>query len=127
MFKHATCEHRPCWARCRSPAYIVFHSSPWCFSATAALDSRSFLSEDVRAHSLVLVDELGKGTEVHAGTALAGAMLEDLAASGCAGMFATHLHMLLPGRLELDAPGLVFAKMGVAEEEYEGRWRCASH
>ena len=75
----------------------------------------------MRSHSLVLVDELGKGTEVHAGTALAAAMLEKLAASGCAGVFATHLHMLLPGRLCLDAPGLVFAKMGVEEEEYEGK------
>ena len=75
----------------------------------------------MRSHSLVLVDELGKGTEVHAGTALAGAMLEELAASGCAGVFATHLHMLLPGRTSLDAPGLVFAKMGVEEEEYEGK------
>lgn len=38
---------------------------------------------DVTPSSLVLVDELGKGTEVRAGAALAGAMLEDLAHRGC--------------------------------------------
>lgn len=38
---------------------------------------------DVTGRSLVLVDELGKGTEVRAGAALAGAMLEQLAAVGC--------------------------------------------
>ena len=37
---------------------------------------------DVRPSSLVLVDELGKGTEVISGTALAAAMLRQLAASG---------------------------------------------
>jgi hypothetical protein len=45
--------------------------------------------------SLVLIDELGKGTEVRKGTALAAAVLERLASSpGCKGVFATHLHAL---------------------------------
>jgi DNA mismatch repair ATPase MutS len=86
----------------------------------------SFVLSDVQSRSLVLVDELGKGTEVHAGTALAGAMLEQLAASGCAGVFATHLHMLLPGRLELNAPGLTFAKMDVREESFLGGWASST-
>jgi DNA mismatch repair ATPase MutS len=46
------------------------------------------------------VDELGKGTEVRAGAALAGALLEQLDASGCRGIFATHLHSLLDLNLE---------------------------
>ncbi|KAG2492702.1 hypothetical protein HYH03_009115 [Edaphochlamys debaryana] len=58
--------------------------------------------------ALVLLDELGKGTEVVAGTALAAAVLIRLLGSGCAGVFASHLHdlpyMLRPmqraGRLE---------------------------
>jgi dsDNA-specific endonuclease/ATPase MutS2 len=37
---------------------------------------------EVRPHSLVLVDELGKGTEVVMGTVLAAALLDDLAAAG---------------------------------------------
>jgi hypothetical protein len=47
-------------------------------------------------HSTQQVDELGKGTEACAGSALAGAMLEHLAAeTRCVGIFATHLHALL--------------------------------
>jgi DNA mismatch repair ATPase MutS len=40
---------------------------------------RTVLS-DVQARSLVLVDELGKGTEVVSGTAIASGILKDLAA-----------------------------------------------
>jgi DNA mismatch repair ATPase MutS len=37
---------------------------------------------DARPSSLVLVDELGKGTEVVSGTAIAAGILRDLAAKG---------------------------------------------
>ena len=51
--------------------------------------------------SLILVDELGKGTEPAAGAAVAGAVLESLARErGCLGLFATHLHELLELPLE---------------------------
>ena len=50
--------------------------------------------------SLILVDELGKGTEPAAGAAVAGAVLESLAEKGCLGLFATHLHELLELPLE---------------------------
>ena len=39
--------------------------------------------EDVTRDSLVLVDELGKGTEVRAGTAIAASVLEALHTAGC--------------------------------------------
>jgi DNA mismatch repair ATPase MutS len=42
---------------------------------------RTVLS-DARPSSLVLVDELGKGTEVVSGTAIAAGILRDLAAKG---------------------------------------------
>ena len=45
--------------------------------------------DDATKDSLVLVDELGKGTEVRAGAAIAGAMLEHLDSTGCRGIFAT--------------------------------------
>lgn len=45
--------------------------------------------DDAGRDALVLLDELGKGTEVAAGTALAAAFLERLARSGCRGVFAT--------------------------------------
>ncbi|EFJ50776.1 hypothetical protein VOLCADRAFT_88639 [Volvox carteri f. nagariensis] len=43
---------------------------------------------------LVLLDELGKGTEVVSGSALAAAVVEQLVTAGVAGVFATHLHDL---------------------------------
>lgn len=68
--------------------------------------------------SLVLVDELGKGTEVRAGTALAGALLEALVARQVMGVFASHLHLL--HRLPLRVDGLAHWRMEVAEADWTG-------
>jgi DNA mismatch repair ATPase MutS len=75
------------------------------FSSDSPLEGRSsfavemtemrYVLEDLTPNSLVLVDELGKGTEVRAGSSLAGALMEALDASRCRGVFATHLHSLL--------------------------------
>lgn len=46
-------------------------------------------------NSLVLVDELGKGTEVCVGASLCASMLKALATRGCKGLFATHFHHLV--------------------------------
>ena len=66
---------------------------------------RSYVLEDAGPDALVLVDELGKGTEARAGTALAAAFLERLAQDGCRGMFATcasHQSVVpLPAELQL--------------------------
>ncbi|WIA37431.1 hypothetical protein OEZ86_014355 [Tetradesmus obliquus] len=72
---------------------------------------------EVRPHSLVLVDELGKGTEAVWGTALAAAILQQLAASGASGIFATHLHLLLP--LLEGEPRLQPYKMAVRERQQQ--------
>lgn len=81
------------------------------FSSDSPLEGRSsfavemtemkYVLQDVTSKSLVLVDELGKGTEARAGSALAGAMLEALDKTGCIGAFATHLHDLLAMDLKL--------------------------
>lgn len=42
-----------------------------------------YVLADATRHSLVLLDELGKGTEVSAGAAIAGALLEALDRVGC--------------------------------------------
>ena len=47
---------------------------------------------DASAKSLLLIDELGKGTESHAGHALAGSVLEHLQQRKIRGIFATHWH-----------------------------------
>lgn len=44
--------------------------------------------------SLVLLDELGRGTTPESGAAIAGAMLEALAGARPLGVFATHLHRI---------------------------------
>ena len=51
--------------------------------ANCAYDGCRYVLADATQHSLVLVDELGKGTEVNAGAALAGAILEALDEVGC--------------------------------------------
>ncbi|KAL4440153.1 hypothetical protein ABPG75_003154 [Micractinium tetrahymenae] len=83
------------------------------FSSDSPLEGRSafavemtemrYVLEDVSPRSLVLVDELGKGTEVRAGASLAGALVEELDAARCRGIFATHLHALLDLDLNLSA------------------------
>jgi len=45
-------------------------------------------------HSLVCLDELGRGTSSHDGYAIAYAVLDSLTTLGCRGIFATHYHGL---------------------------------
>ncbi|WIA17178.1 hypothetical protein OEZ85_014061 [Tetradesmus obliquus] len=80
---------------------------------------------EVRPHSLVLVDELGKGTEAVWGTALAAAILQQLAASGASGIFATHLHLLLP--LLEGEPRLQPYKMAVRERQQQQQQQQQQH
>lgn len=105
------------------------------FSSDSPLEGRSsfavemmemkYVLQDVTSKSLVLVDELGKGTEARAGAALAGAMLEALDKAGCIGAFATHLHDLLHMDLEL-SENTTKMKMEVEDDGERGRrptWR----
>lgn len=52
-------------------------------STASARPHHRYVLEDATKDSLVLVDELGKGTEVRAGAAIAAAVLEALDAAGC--------------------------------------------
>lgn len=66
------------------------------------------------------VDELGKGTEVHDGTAFVGMVLENLDAVGCMGILATHLHGVLD--MELRTRHVARMAMGtVVEDDVSGR------
>ncbi|SEI75004.1 DNA mismatch repair protein MutS [Deinococcus reticulitermitis] len=69
----------------------------------------------VTARSLVILDEVGRGTSTLDGLAIAQAALEHLHAAGAHTLFATHYFELT--RLELDHPGLV--NLHVAAEETE--------
>ncbi|BDA51431.1 probable DNA mismatch repair protein MutS at C-terminar half [Coccomyxa sp. Obi] len=75
-----------------------------------------YVLEDAGPDALILLDELGKGTEVRAGAALAAAFLERLCSLRCKGIFATHLHPLLD--MPMEAPGLRRMKMGTRWEEF---------
>ena len=74
------------------------------------MDDMHVVLRDSTSQSLVLVDEIGRGTSSQDGASLAGALLEALAERGVTGIFSTHLHELL--ELPLDVPGLRLKRMG---------------
>lgn len=69
---------------------------------------------DVTNRSLVLVDELCRGTEVQKGTAITASVIEFLDAAGCLGLLSTHLHGLLD--MDLNVRNLVYKSMGTTNE-----------
>ncbi|KAG6544388.1 hypothetical protein Mapa_014222 [Marchantia paleacea] len=77
---------------------------------------RSITSE-ATSKSLVLYDELCKGTEVNKGTFIVASVLEHLDKVGCLGVISTHLHGLLD--MELNSPRVVRKAMGA--ELVDGR------
>eukprot|EP00249_Psilotum_nudum_P012287 c23698_g1_i1 orf=55-3885(+) len=60
--------------------------------------------------SLVLIDELCRGTEVQKGTCIVASVIESLNASGCIGVLSTHLHGLL--NRKFNTKGIKFKAMG---------------
>ena len=71
--------------------------------AVEMTEARTVL-RDAGPNRLILLDELGKGTEPKAAAAIAASVLEALDKSGCIGIFATHHHDILD--LPLYAPNL---------------------
>ncbi|WP_051935537.1 DNA mismatch repair protein MutS [Deinococcus sp. YIM 77859] len=72
----------------------------------------------VTPRSLVILDEVGRGTSTLDGLAIAQAALEHLHAAGAHTLFATHYFELT--RLEADLPGLVNLHVAAEEEETGG-------
>ncbi len=68
--------------------------------------------------SLVILDEVGRGTSTLDGLAIAQAALEHLHATGAHTLFATHYFELT--RLEGDLPGLVNLHVAAEEDERQG-------
>jgi hypothetical protein len=81
-------------------------------------DIRIILRDGVSASSLIMIDELGKGTSSRDGASLAGSLLEYLSQRRVYGIFATHLHELF--RLPLQLSGVENKRMGFTEEQLAG-------
>uniref|UniRef100_A0A7S3R3A2 DNA mismatch repair proteins mutS family domain-containing protein n=1 Tax=Dunaliella tertiolecta TaxID=3047 RepID=A0A7S3R3A2_DUNTE len=72
--------------------------------------------QESTARSLVLADELGKGTEVDAGTAVCAALATRLAHRGTTTVFATHLHKLVDLLKPLAEEGkMEYMRMGLQQ------------
>lgn len=72
-------------------------------------EMRSILCEATN-RSLVLIDEICRGTEIQKGTCIAASMIEELDSIGCMGIISTHLHGLLD--VSLNARDIVYKAMG---------------
>ncbi len=66
-------------------------------------------------HSLVIMDEVGRGTSTQDGMSLAYAMMKFLSQVGCTTLFATHYHELTM----LDTQGMVLLTLEVEENKNE--------
>eukprot|EP00252_Welwitschia_mirabilis_P026993 TRINITY_DN9073_c0_g1_i2.p1 TRINITY_DN9073_c0_g1~~TRINITY_DN9073_c0_g1_i2.p1 ORF type:complete len:1166 (-),score=225.50 TRINITY_DN9073_c0_g1_i2:15-3476(-) len=74
---------------------------------------RSILS-GATSRSLVLIDEICRGTEVAKGTCIAASIIEKLDSLGCMGIVSTHLHGLLD--LSMQTKRVVYKAMGTKLE-----------
>lgn len=83
---------------------------------------RTILRE-VTNTSLVLIDELCRGTEVQKGTAIAASVMEFLDSAGCVGVLSTHLHGLLD--MKLNVKNVVYKSMGttMVDGELKPTWK----
>jgi DNA mismatch repair ATPase MutS len=86
------------------------------------MDDMRVVLRDCTSRSLVMIDELGKGTSARDGSALAGALLEHLDNKAVYGIFATHLHELF--LLPLNLHHVVNKKMGFLEDQTGKYMHC---
>lgn len=83
------------------------------------MDDMRVILRDCTNQSLIMIDELGKGTSARDGSSLAGALLEYLQEKDVYGIFATHLHELF--LLPVSMRNIIYKKMGYQiDSENEG-------
>ena len=74
------------------------------------MDDMRVVLRDSTADSIVMIDEIGKGTSARDGTILAGAIIEALDQRNVSGIFSTHLHELF--QLPLRTRHVEYKRMG---------------
>lgn len=97
---------------------IIYHNGKFAFSLSYIfiLISQIEMSEirsiimGATSKSLVLIDEICRGTETAKGTCIAGSVIETLDATGCLGIVSTHLHGIFD--LPLRTKHAVYKAMG---------------
>lgn len=72
------------------------------------------------SRSLVILDEIGRGTSTYDGLSIAWAVVEYMAQIGCKTLFATHYHQL--NALERRVPGVKNYRVLVKEDEHQIVW-----
>lgn len=72
------------------------------------------------SRSLVILDEIGRGTSTYDGLSIAWAVVEYIAQIGCKTLFATHYHQL--NALERRVPGVKNYRVLVKEDEHQIVW-----
>eukprot|EP00547_Thalassionema_nitzschioides_P000045 CAMPEP_0194209404 /NCGR_PEP_ID=MMETSP0156-20130528/7541_1 /TAXON_ID=33649 /ORGANISM="Thalassionema nitzschioides, Strain L26-B" /LENGTH=1217 /DNA_ID=CAMNT_0038936571 /DNA_START=172 /DNA_END=3825 /DNA_ORIENTATION=- len=81
------------------------------------LDIASLLCSGT-TNSLVFVDELGRGTSPKDGTSIAAAVLEEMSNRGMSGIFATHLHDIIPLLKTENCDGIVNKRMVIRDDQH---------
>lgn len=64
------------------------------------LSEASSILQHATKYSLVIIDELGRGTSTHDGNAIATAYVKKIMSIGCRTMFSTHYHSLVDHFIE---------------------------
>ncbi len=80
----------------------------------------AYILHHAHRRSLVIFDEVGRGTSTYDGLAIAWSMIEYLAEIGCKTIFATHYHQI--NSLAESDPGIVNYRMAVREMGEEVIW-----
>lgn len=111
----------PCRLGCRD--VIVWDFLYLVFISQVEMSEIRSLVTGASSRSLVLVDEICRGTETAKGACIAGSIVETLDKIGCLGIVSTHLHSIFD--LPLDTNNTVYKAMGT--EYVDGRtkptWR----
>nr|BAN66217.1 DNA repair protein, putative [Babesia bovis] len=81
------------------------------------MEEASTILHSATRDSLVLVDELGRGTSTFEATAIAAACLEKLSAIGCRGVFTTHFHEVWSYAKKLDNVSLCHMAASLDDKE----------